>query len=123
MCRESMPPLWDEHDAYARRSSRYTDSEPVLDRLGDSHSSASRGAAPLKVEVAIREYRRRSANSSVPKMLGTHAGTVYKTASPRFYPDVVDGLPEGVRQHMETRFHRADFGQRTRLMEIGTLGT
>jgi glycosyltransferase involved in cell wall biosynthesis len=40
----------------------------------------------------------------LPKMLVTHVGTVYKTASPRFYLDAVDGLPEEVRQQMETRF-------------------
>jgi glycosyltransferase involved in cell wall biosynthesis len=39
-----------------------------------------------------------------PRMLVTHVGTVYKTASPRFYLDAVDGLPENVRKHIETRF-------------------
>jgi glycosyltransferase involved in cell wall biosynthesis len=39
-----------------------------------------------------------------PRMLVTHVGTVYKTASPRFYLDALDGLPENVRQHIETRF-------------------
>lgn len=39
-----------------------------------------------------------------PGMLVTHVGTVYKTASPRFYLDAVDGLPEEARGQLETRF-------------------
>jgi len=39
-----------------------------------------------------------------PRMVVTHVGTVYKPASPRFYLDAVDGLPENVRRHIETRF-------------------
>ncbi len=39
-----------------------------------------------------------------PRMLITHVGTVYKTASPRFYLEAVDGLPEDVRAQIETRF-------------------
>jgi glycosyltransferase involved in cell wall biosynthesis len=39
-----------------------------------------------------------------PDMLVTHVGTVYKTASPRFYLDAVDGLPGEVRQQIKTRF-------------------
>ena len=42
--------------------------------------------------------------SQSPRMLVTHVGTVYKTASPRFYLDAVDALPEEVRTHFETRF-------------------
>jgi glycosyltransferase involved in cell wall biosynthesis len=38
------------------------------------------------------------------RMVVTHVGTVYKTASPRFYLDALDGLPEEVRRHIETRF-------------------
>jgi glycosyltransferase involved in cell wall biosynthesis len=38
------------------------------------------------------------------RMLVTHVGTVYKTASPRFYLDAADGLPEEIRAQMETRF-------------------
>jgi glycosyltransferase involved in cell wall biosynthesis len=37
-------------------------------------------------------------------MLVTHVGTVYKTASPRFYLDAVDALPEEIRSKIETRF-------------------
>ena len=40
----------------------------------------------------------------LPRMLVTHVGTVYKTASPRFYLEAVDGLPEDVRSQIETRF-------------------
>jgi glycosyltransferase involved in cell wall biosynthesis len=40
----------------------------------------------------------------LPRMIVTHVGTVYKTASPRFYLDAVDGLPENVRDQIETRF-------------------
>jgi glycosyltransferase involved in cell wall biosynthesis len=43
------------------------------------------------------------ANES-PRMLVTHVGTVYKTASPRFYLDAADALPEEVRSRLETRF-------------------
>jgi glycosyltransferase involved in cell wall biosynthesis len=39
-----------------------------------------------------------------PRMVVTHVGTVYKTASPRFYLDAMDGLPEEVRSHVEIRF-------------------
>jgi glycosyltransferase involved in cell wall biosynthesis len=39
-----------------------------------------------------------------PRMVVTHVGTVYKTASPRFYLDAIDALPEEIRSHIETRF-------------------
>ena len=39
-----------------------------------------------------------------PHMVVTHVGTVYKTASPRFYLDAVDALPEEIRSQVETRF-------------------
>lgn len=38
------------------------------------------------------------------RMVVTHVGTVYKTASPRFYLDALDGLPEETRSQIETRF-------------------
>ena len=38
------------------------------------------------------------------RMVVTHVGTVYKTASPRFYLDAVDALPEEIRSRIETRF-------------------
>jgi glycosyltransferase involved in cell wall biosynthesis len=38
------------------------------------------------------------------RVVVTHVGTVYKTASPRFYLDAVDALPEEIRSHIETRF-------------------
>ncbi len=38
------------------------------------------------------------------RMIVTHAGTVYKTASPAFYLDAVDGLASNIRDHIETRF-------------------
>ena len=34
----------------------------------------------------------------------THMGTVYKTASPRFYLDALDGLSEQIRDSIETSF-------------------
>jgi glycosyltransferase involved in cell wall biosynthesis len=34
----------------------------------------------------------------------THVGTAYKTASPRYYLDALDGMPEEVRSRIETRF-------------------
>jgi glycosyltransferase involved in cell wall biosynthesis len=39
-----------------------------------------------------------------PRMLVTHVGTVYKTASPRFYLDAADSLPEELLSQLETRF-------------------
>jgi glycosyltransferase involved in cell wall biosynthesis len=38
------------------------------------------------------------------KVIVTHVGTVYKTASPRYYLDALDRLPEAVRSRFETRF-------------------
>jgi glycosyltransferase involved in cell wall biosynthesis len=38
------------------------------------------------------------------KMVVTHTGTAYRTASPKFYLDAVDRLPEQIRASMETRF-------------------
>jgi glycosyltransferase involved in cell wall biosynthesis len=38
------------------------------------------------------------------RIVVTHVGTAYKTASPRFYLDALDGLPEAVRSRVETRF-------------------
>ena len=40
----------------------------------------------------------------LPRMVVTHVGTVYKTASPRFYLDAIDGLPAEIRDQIETRF-------------------
>lgn len=48
-------------------------------------------------EVVPRAHR-------LPRMIVTHVGTAYKTASPRFYLDAVDGLPESIRDQIETRF-------------------
>jgi len=39
-----------------------------------------------------------------PHMRVTHVGTVYKTASPRFYFDALDALPAEIRARVETRF-------------------
>jgi glycosyltransferase involved in cell wall biosynthesis len=38
------------------------------------------------------------------KMIVTHVGTIYKTASPRFYLEAADALPPEIRRHLETRF-------------------
>lgn len=38
------------------------------------------------------------------KFIVTHVGTAYKTASPQYYLDAVDGLPEELRSQIETRF-------------------
>jgi Glycosyltransferase Family 4/Glycosyl transferases group 1 len=38
------------------------------------------------------------------RLIVTHVGTAYKTASPQFYLDAVDGLPEEIRNQIETRF-------------------
>jgi len=37
-------------------------------------------------------------------MVVTHVGTAYKTASPRFYLDALDDMPEDIRSRVETRF-------------------
>jgi glycosyltransferase involved in cell wall biosynthesis len=42
--------------------------------------------------------------SQSSRMVVTHVGTVYKTASPHFYLDALDGLPAEVRDRIETRF-------------------
>jgi glycosyltransferase involved in cell wall biosynthesis len=39
-----------------------------------------------------------------PRMVLTHVGTVYKTASPRFLLDAIEQLPEEVRAQVEVRF-------------------
>jgi glycosyltransferase involved in cell wall biosynthesis len=51
------------------------------------------------------------------RMIVTHVGTVYKTASPRFYLDAVDSLPEDVRSQIETRFVGRVAGSEQALME------
>lgn len=38
------------------------------------------------------------------KVIVTHMGTVYKTASPQYYLDALDALPEQIRSRFETRF-------------------
>jgi glycosyltransferase involved in cell wall biosynthesis len=38
------------------------------------------------------------------KMVVTHVGTAYRTASPRYYLDAVDRLPEEIRANVITRF-------------------
>lgn len=38
------------------------------------------------------------------RMVVTHVGTAYKTASPRYYLDALDALPEEIRSRIETRF-------------------
>jgi glycosyltransferase involved in cell wall biosynthesis len=40
----------------------------------------------------------------LPRMLITHMGTLYKTASPRYFLDAMDRLPEEIRTKAETRF-------------------
>jgi glycosyltransferase involved in cell wall biosynthesis len=39
-----------------------------------------------------------------PQVVVTHVGTLYKTASPRYYLDALDQLPEDLRSRFETRF-------------------
>lgn len=38
------------------------------------------------------------------KVIVTHVGTVYKTASPQYYLDALDALPPEIRSRFETRF-------------------
>lgn len=38
------------------------------------------------------------------RIIVTHAGTAYKTASPRYYLDALDGMPPDLRNRFETRF-------------------
>ena len=38
------------------------------------------------------------------KVVVTHMGTVYKTASPQYYLDALDALPEEIRSRFQTRF-------------------
>jgi len=37
-------------------------------------------------------------------MVVTHMGTAYRTASPSFFLDALDGMPEAIRSRVETRF-------------------
>jgi len=39
-----------------------------------------------------------------PKVIVTHVGTAYKTASPRYYLEALDTMPDEIRAQMETRF-------------------
>jgi glycosyltransferase involved in cell wall biosynthesis len=39
-----------------------------------------------------------------PGIVVTHAGTAYKTASPRYYLDALDAMPDEIRSQIETRF-------------------
>jgi glycosyltransferase involved in cell wall biosynthesis len=51
-----------------------------------------------------------------PGMIVTHVGTAYKTASPRYYLDALDAMPEEFRSQMETRFiGRVSEGERALL--------
>lgn len=70
-------------------------------------------------------FQARSHSSA--RMVVTHVGTVYKTASPRFYLHALDGLPEEIRSKIETRFvGRVADSERAllegRRAEIATLG-
>jgi glycosyltransferase involved in cell wall biosynthesis len=61
------------------------------------------------------------------KVVVVHLGTVYKTASPQYYLDAVDELPEDLRSRFETRFigHISDDQRgvlQNRRSEIRTLG-
>ncbi len=61
------------------------------------------------------------------KLVVTHAGTVYRSASPHYYLDALDSLPAEVRSHFETRFmgRIADeelAGLRNRRSDVKTLG-
>ena len=38
------------------------------------------------------------------KVVVTYLGAVYKTASPRYYLDALDNMPEAVRSRFEARF-------------------
>jgi hypothetical protein len=42
--------------------------------------------------------------NSGKKLVIVHVGTAYKTSSPQFYLDAVDGLPDELRSQIETRF-------------------
>ena len=43
-------------------------------------------------------------HDSPGRMIVTHMGTAYTTASPRYYLEILDTLPEELRAHIETRF-------------------
>jgi hypothetical protein len=51
---------------------------------------------------AFKDYRTRQNREK--RLIVTHVGTVYKTASPRYYLDALDELPEEIRSGIETRF-------------------
>jgi glycosyltransferase involved in cell wall biosynthesis len=51
---------------------------------------------------AFRDFHARPHEGD--KILVCHMGTVYSASSPRYYLDVLDGLPEAMRAAFETRF-------------------
>jgi glycosyltransferase involved in cell wall biosynthesis len=54
------------------------------------------------------------------RMVVTHVGTVYKTASPRYYFEALDELPEEIRGGIETRFiGRISDGERATIEQRG----
>lgn len=52
---------------------------------------------------ALQQVERRW-HGNTGRMVVTHVGTAYKTASPAYYLDAVDSLPEEIRSRIETRF-------------------
>lgn len=50
----------------------------------------------------FRNFRPRP--HGLDRVVVTHLGTAYKTASPRYYLDALDAMPEQVRSRIETRF-------------------
>lgn len=50
----------------------------------------------------LKNFTPREHRSS--KVVVTHVGTAYKTASPRYYLDALDRLPEDIHSRFETRF-------------------
>lgn len=51
----------------------------------------------------FRDFKPRP-HSLPGKIVVTHMGTVYKTATPKYYLDALDALPEEIRSRFETRF-------------------
>ena len=80
------------------RSSR----DEIRKRYPEQAGAQVPGGAQRVRSGGVRRLRARASDRS--RMIVTHVGTVYKTASPRFYLDAVDSLPEEIRSQIETRF-------------------
>jgi glycosyltransferase involved in cell wall biosynthesis len=79
-------------------SSRREIRQRYPDQADDKFQVIPNGYDP-EVFAGLQKESHRSA-----RMIVTHVGTVYKTASPRYYFEALDQLPQEIRDQIETRF-------------------